>query len=282
MAKITKSPADPELAELQRLTGLTGPQRPPGREPFTGDFRTQLTRYLYQQRMGTAGIFRANPGVGLEERQFLARVEVPDHMATQWTITLSPGSYGTEEQVEGVFPDDILRAYAAVEFGVAGQRATVEVDWRQGARFEIAGSSISLEAVFPGVTLPGAPQGWPIKLSGSIVPGRCPTPMPVTRTVYYELIDIDSATTLPVPRFARRVRVQRAPVVATDTYRLLWRRGDGTGLLQHIEYANSGTRIHGDYIDWLPVPPAATFLRIQNLSVSRAMPTVIAIYELQV
>lgn len=279
--RLASLPVDRELEEIAKLQGGTRPETPPGALPFSGDFRTELTRYLFKQRMGVRGVFRANPGAGFEERQFLPRVEVPDHMATSWVVTWSPPSRGTEEQVEGVFPDDILDTYAVIEFGVAGQKATLEVDWRQGGRVEVSGSSVSVEAVFPGVTIPSAPQGWPVTLSASIVPGTCPTPMMVTRTVRYGSIDAAASTVLPVPPFARRVYFQRDFGASTNPWVVTWARGDGTVLMQETDYPAIASRLYGDVMQPLIVPPRATFCRITNTS-SGPQTQWLAIYELQV
>ena len=261
---IKQTPADAELLEVAAMQGLMPKPAPPGPEGFTGDFRSMIARYLYEQRLGMRATFRDYTAFGIgvpayQESQ-LCRVEVPPWLATDWTITLSPP--GSKGNAQGdVFPLDQLDLYAEIEWGTSGGKAKVQIDWGRGARFSIPAASISILAVLPGTTaIGGGPFGYPMTVTAQIVPGTAVSkPMALTRTVYMGRLTSGTETAVhPIPAFAKLMRMtnQTGHGRSID---VTWYMNGGT--FAYGEYGiitGAADRSDGDFIDWQPVPRYAT------------------------
>ncbi len=251
--------------DIKRAQRESNPRAPSGL-----GFQDELRSYLREAKMGVRAQFDYWDTV--PQMRQLARVDVPPHLATHWTVTLGPPNRAGEDAASA----DVLRLHALVTVGVAGQRTVAEVDWRQGGRFEVAGSSVSVQAVLPGVVLVNA-HGYPLRVSASIVPGRGSV-LPPTRTVWYGDIPAIGSVFAPVPSCARQVFFARQASAAYPWHAAFYRNGGATQLTLQTYHATA-YRTYGDVGLSLIVPPEATSLEIVGGG-EFAITDFLAIYEL--
>lgn len=240
----------------------------------------ELADYLAGNIGALAGEVAFEYSTTADQQGELCRVNVPVHLARGWLLTMGPGSHwGPDDPI--IAPQasaDQLRSYVEVEWGIGSGLVKAQIDWRQGQVVSFYGTNVTVKVVLPSQgALATAVQGYPVRFRASLAPGDYRPLLPPTRTVYYGAIGIAGITRLPVPPFARRVHFSRSSV-NTRPFNVRWARGDGTGLLQLQQYTNANSRLFGEIMFPLIVPPEATFCNIE--AVASAEADVIAMYEL--
>lgn len=274
---VVRAPADPELVEAARLAEACA-----GREVLSPnfDFQRELRKALHAARLGVRRTFAATPaGLPAVDEQMVS-VKVPEHLATQWSIYLSDTGRSTAPQgvYEGYGPDT-HQFYAEVTWGVSGGLCQARVDWGQGVHFNVWGSQVQIRARMPARTLVAAPHGYPMTISTLVVPGGAPSTLCPTYTVRYGAIGPTLTTSLPIPRFAKEVSI----LCSWTTYNYI-ATFTSRGALDALQGANTSnvaqTPIYTPRHTWIPVPPYATGLSINNLDVAGTLNEVVAIYRL--
>jgi hypothetical protein len=218
-------------------------------------------------------------------RPALVRMQVEPELARSWRVTLGAPQFENVASAAptlgggggGLLPTGFPTRWPEVNQTAAGVIAHVTwghggaafeawIDWRVGSSFVVHGSDVQLELlVSPGANAPGAPTATTTagKFSAAITPDDSPSPHsnPPSLTFWLGAVGDASEAEVPIPPFARAVRVVRSPA-AQDQFQLEARLTAGGAAVGSIVFdgANVG------FAEQWGLPAQARWLALTNTS----------------
>lgn len=181
---------------------------------------TSLEQYVpYQALLGGEGI--AQPGqsepLGSTENGFIRRATLlnmscPDMYAAMITVMLQAVRTDPAPPEEH---NEVLPAFARVQFGVGGTQQQADVDFVNGACFSVPAAFLRVEAILE----PEVPSDPPFAIQARALVGYYPNTRTrsAQRTLFTGVLAPAASAVLPVPAFADRLEVLPTTAGATMT-----------------------------------------------------------------
>lgn len=223
-------------------------------------------------------------------RPALVRMQVEPELARSWRVTLGNPLYDNVASIAPTlggggggalptgFPErwpevnqTVAGAICHLTWGHGGAAFEAWLDWRVGTSFVVHGSDVQVRPmVSPTANAPGAPSATnaAARYSAAITPDDSPAPhsSPPSLTFWLGAVGDAAVGIMPIPPFARAVRVHRAPA-ATPAFELEAQLTSGGASVGGLAYsAAARTSTMGDVTQPWPLPAQARWLQLRNTS----------------